>query len=233
MSSRVRASISSSHCSVQPMCSVPRPRWLCVATGTASRIRSISSSSKPSVCRRSRAEVGDELLRARACGDALGGDADQPAGAGLRADRRAVQRVQLLGLGAGDGGGLVLGEARLDRDLGAARALALADELRDVLGQRLGLERRLAEHDLADRLVDDLLEARHVRALLARPEIDHALEAGREQLLDAVVAQADHLLDAGHPDAREAELHRRCLGLDVGYEQRTRSYSRSWVIRVE
>ena len=34
-----RSSVSQS--SGQPMCSVPRPRWLCVATGTASKIRSI------------------------------------------------------------------------------------------------------------------------------------------------------------------------------------------------
>ena len=130
-------------------------------------------------------------------------------------DRRAVQRVQLLGLDAGHGGGLVLGEAGLDRDLGAARALALAHQLRDVLGQRLGLERRLAQHDLADRLVDHLLEARHVRALLVRAEIDDALEPRREQLLGAVLVEADHLLDAGHADAREAELRRSALRLDV------------------
>ena len=64
------------------------------------------------------------------------------------ADRAAVQRVQLLGLDPGDGCGLVLGEAGLDRHLGAAGALALAHELGDVLGQRLGAERRLAQHDL-------------------------------------------------------------------------------------
>ncbi len=39
----------------QPMCSVPSPRWLWVATGTASKMRSISSSSKPSSDSRSRA----------------------------------------------------------------------------------------------------------------------------------------------------------------------------------
>ena len=38
----------------QPMYSVPRPRWLWVATGTASKMRSISSSEKPSSCRRAR-----------------------------------------------------------------------------------------------------------------------------------------------------------------------------------
>ena len=71
--------------------------------------------------------------------------------------------------------------------------------------ERLDLERRLAEHDLADRLVDDLLEARHVRALLVGAELDDALEAGREQLLGAVLTEPDHLLDAGHADPGEAQ----------------------------
>ncbi len=127
--------------------------------------------------------AGDQLLRARAGGDPLGGDADQAAGAELGRDRDAVQRVELLRLDARDRGRLVLGEARLDADLGASGALARADELGDVLGERLGLERRVAQHDLADRLVDDLLKARHVRALLIGAEFDHALKARREQLL--------------------------------------------------
>ena len=54
MSTSHWASMSVSQLSGQPMCSVPRPRWLCVATGTCSKIRSISSSLKPSACRRSR-----------------------------------------------------------------------------------------------------------------------------------------------------------------------------------
>ena len=219
ISSSVAASISSSHSSVQPMCSVPRPRWLWVATGTASRICSISSASKPSALEPLTRGAGDELLSARARGHALGGDADQPARAELGATARAVQRVELLGLDARHRRRLVLGEPGLDVDLGAARALALADELRDVLGQGLGLERRFAEHDLADRLVDDLLEARHVRALLVRAEVDDALEAGREQLLGAVLAQPDHLFDAGHADPREAQRERRRLRLDVDQQR--------------
>ncbi len=127
----------------------------------------------------------------------------------LRGDRRAVERVDLLREDAGDGRRLVLRVARRDRHLGAARALALAHALGDVLGERLGLERRLAEDDLADRLVDDLLEARHVRALLVRAEVDEALELGGEQLLVAVLLDADDLLDAGHADAREAHVERR------------------------
>ena len=42
----------------------------------------------------------------------------------------------------------------------------LADALGDVGGELLGAK-RLAEDDLVDRLVDDLLEARHVDAGLA------------------------------------------------------------------
>ena len=45
--------MSVSQSSGQPMCSVPRPRWLWVATGTASKMRSISSSEKPSPASRS------------------------------------------------------------------------------------------------------------------------------------------------------------------------------------
>ncbi len=42
--------------------------------------------------------AGDELLRARACGNALRGHADQPASAELGARGRAMERVQLLGV---------------------------------------------------------------------------------------------------------------------------------------
>jgi len=118
----------------------------------------------------------------------------------------------------------VLGEPRSDRHLRAAGPLALADEPCDVLRQGLGLERRLAEHNLSDRLVDDLLEARHVRALLVGAELDDALEPRREQLhapvwtsvaARTVLAQPDHLLDPGHADLREAELERGRPCLDV------------------
>ena len=162
----------------------------------------------------------DELLRARAGGHALGGDADEPARAGRGRDRRAVQRVDLLREDPRDGRGLVLGIARGDGDLGALGALALAHELGDPLGERLGLERRLAEDDLADDLVDDLLEARHVRALLVAAEVDEALQARREELLGAVLAEADDLLDLGHADAREAHAQRGKLRLDVGAGER-------------
>ena len=92
----------------------------------------------------------------------------------------AVERVQLL-----------VSDARYaapacapgsgPRSLTSARRASWRDahELGDVLGECLGLERRLAEHDLADRLVDDLLEARHVRALLVGARARPRTRSGR------------------------------------------------------
>ena len=85
-----------------------------------------------------------------------------------------------------------------------------------MLRELLGLEAALAEDDLADRVVDDLLEARHVRALLLRAEVDEALELGVVELLGAGRADADDLLDVRHADARERHVDGRTPGLDVG-----------------
>jgi hypothetical protein len=162
-------------------------------------MRAISSSEKPSSPSRSRALPGDELLRARAGGDAGGGDAHRPPRAVGRGRRRPVERVDLLRGDPAHGRGLVLGVAGGDVDLRALCALALADDLRDPLGQDLGAEHGRAEHHLADGVVDDLLEAAHVRALLARAEVDEAVQRRGEQVLAAVVvADADDLLHAGH-----------------------------------
>ena len=150
-----------------------------------------------------------ERLRARAGGHALRGHADQPLRAGLAGDGDPVQRVDLLGADAAVRRRLVLRVAGVEVDLGAARALAVAHLLGDVLRQRLGAERALAEDDLADRLVDDLLEARHVRALLARAEVDEAVELGVEQPFHAARVDADDLLDVGHAHARERDVQRR------------------------
>ena len=137
--------------------------------------------------------------------------ADHAPGPVLEGHGAAVQRVDLLRLDPRDRRRLVLRVARGDRDLRALGALALAHELGDVLGERLGAERRLAEHHLSDRLVDDLLEARHVRALLVVAEIHEALEPREEQL----VADAHDLLDAGDADAREPDGDRRRARLDI------------------
>ena len=101
--------------------------------------------------------------------------------------------------------------ARGDRHLRPLGALAFAYQLGYVLGQRLRTERRLSQHDLADRLVDDLLEARHVRALLRGAEVHVALQARVEQLL----ADADDLLDARYSYTRERNRDRRDARLNV------------------
>ena len=54
MRSSVCASMPSVQLSGQPTCRRPMPRWLCVATGTSLKMRSMSSSEKPSARRRSR-----------------------------------------------------------------------------------------------------------------------------------------------------------------------------------
>ena len=129
--------------------------------------------------------VGDEPLGARAGGHALRLDAGQGAGPALRGDGGAEQRVELLRGGAGGGGGDRLGIAGGDRHLGAHPVLALAHAAGDVGREHLRLE-GLAEHDLVDRLVEDLLEARHVDAGLLRVEVDEALELGVVELLVGV-----------------------------------------------
>ena len=73
----------------------------------------------------------------------------------------------------------------------------------------------LAEDDLADGVVDNLLEPAHVRTLLVRAEVDEAVQFRVEQLFSAVVGEADDLLDVGYTHAREGERERRSLALNV------------------
>ena len=100
ISSSTVASISSEQSSVRPICSVARPRWLWVATGTLARIRSICAVVEPLLGEALAGARGDELLGARAGGHAGRGDADGAAGAVLEGDRAPVQRVDLLRLHA-------------------------------------------------------------------------------------------------------------------------------------
>ena len=167
--------------------------------------------------------VGDQLLGARAGGHALRLDADEPPHAALRRDGGADQRVQLLRREPGHGRLLVLGVARPDRDLGAQAALALAHALGDVRRQSLRLQ-RLADHDRVDGLVHDLLETRHVHSGLERVEVHVALERRVVELLVAVRADPEDLLDARDADAREAHAGRRPARLHVGFSLRKRHF---------
>ena len=90
----------------------------------------------------------------------------------------ADQRDHLLRRQAGDRRAPAHRPAGGDPHLGAQRRLALDDVPRDHLCDLLD-DPRLAEHGVADRLVEDLGEARHVDALLAAGEVDGALDRRR------------------------------------------------------
>ena len=160
--------------------------------------------------------TGDELLRTRTGGHPSGGDPDQPTSAARGGHRTPVERVDLLRAYPRDRRWLVLGVARRDRHLGALGLLTITHQLGDLLGERLGPEGRLFEDYLADRFVDDLLEARHVRPLLMGAKVYEAVEPREKQL----VANTDHLLHAGDAGARESKRHRRPAGLDVARQAR-------------
>ena len=83
-----------------------------------------------------------------------------------------------------------------------------------MLGQALDQE-RLADHHLLDRLGEELREAGHVHALLARVEIDRAVDVRRDQLLASAVADPDRFLHAADASAREPEGHLGRRGLEV------------------
>src|SRR5919199_483172 len=93
-----------------PTYSVPRPRWLCVARGTSSRMRSTSPSANPASSSRA---------------------------------------------------------AALSRTMPCAHA---ADEVRCDVPREVLDEERLPDHDLLDRLREQLGEPRHVDALLRGAE---------------------------------------------------------------
>ena len=77
---------------------------------------------------------------------------------------------------------------------------------------------RLAEHGIADRLVEQLGKPRHVHALLLPREVDGALDVGGDLLLDAPVADPDRFARAHHACAREPEPYLGLRGLEVVVE---------------
>ena len=150
----------------------------------------------------------DEPLRAGAGVDSRRLDADDPASCPLRGGREPDQRNELLGPETGHGRPpleRILGD---DLDLGAQRALAF-DDLRGDAGGELLDQERFLDHDLLDRLLEQLREARHVHALLRRIEIDGAIDVRGDQLLVLAIADPDRLADAADAGAREPNLHVR------------------------
>ena len=76
---------------------------------------------------------------------------------------------------------------------------------RDVVGELLD-EKCLADHDLLDRLLEQLREAGHVDALLGRIQIDRALDLGGDEPLDLAPAEPDRLAETAHTGARQPDL---------------------------
>jgi hypothetical protein len=70
----------------------------------------------------------------------------------------------------------------------------------DVLREFLD-EERLADHDLVDRLLEQLREPGHVDALLRGVEVDSAVDLSGDQLLRVAPAEPDRLVHAGHAGA--------------------------------
>jgi hypothetical protein len=94
--------------------------------------------------------------------------------------------------------------------------LPLPDPPRDLLGQPFGAHSRVAENEVAHRVVDDLLEARHVHAPPRGAELDETLEPGREQLRRAPIdADVDDFLYPREPDPRQRHADGRQRRLDV------------------
>ncbi len=146
-----------------------------------------------------------EPLRTRAGIDAPGLDADDAAHPVLRCVRDADQHRDLLRREARHRCSARERVLRFDPDLGTQRRLPVDDVPRDVLRERLD-EEGLADHDLVDRLAEDLGEARHMNALLGRVQVDRARDLGGEGLLVAFVPDADRLLDAGDPGPGQPQL---------------------------
>ena len=169
------------------------------------------------VCKPLRRAAGDEPLRAGAGVDPGRLDADHAPGAVLGRSRDADQRHHLLRRQAGHRRRAPHRPARRDPNLGPDRALALDDVPRDHLRDLLH-DPRLAEHDVTDRLVEHLGEARHVDALLPPREVDRALDLGGHHRLGVASADPNRLLHSGHAGARERELDGRRGRLHVRHE---------------
>ena len=197
-----------------PTSSVPWPRWLCVASGTSSRMRSTSPSAKPASSRRSAAAP-----RTSPCahGQALMPHASTPTTRRTRAgDAAAIPISVAISWVGRPVTGVRRSSGYWARICTSARRASCRRTMcaRDVLGERLD-EERLADHDLVDRLAEDLGKARHVNALLGRVEVDGAGDLRGERLLAPFVADPDRLLDSGHAGAGQADAHLGRRGLEV------------------
>src|SRR5919198_3479357 len=145
-----------------------------------------------------------ETLCARACVDARRLDADEPSRPALRGGGDPDQRDHFLRRELRHGRAPLERITSRDVHLGAPRALPLDYVPRDVLRELLD-EERLADHDLLDRLLEQLRKARHVDALLRRIEVDGAVDLRRDEPLDPTPPQPDRLVEAADAGARQPQ----------------------------
>src|SRR4051812_8164032 len=75
--------------------------------------------------------------------------------------------------------------------------------------------RRALQPARLDRLLEELGEAGHVHALLARVEVDGAVDRRGHELLAVPVADPDRLLDPAHTGAGQGEPHLRLGRLEI------------------
>ena len=147
-------------------------------------------------------------LRARARVDPGSLDADHAPHPLLRRRGDADQLRDLLSRQAGHRRTPLDRILGLDPHLGPDRLLAVDDVGRDV--RREGLdEERLADHDLVDRLAEELREAAHVHAFLGGIEVDRqdlsaplgpgGRQRGRRGRLGHPALLVGHRQDASHP----------------------------------
>ena len=197
-----RCSPRGSRCS-----SVPRPRWLWVATGTCSKIRSICSSSKPSASRRSR---DASATRPWAHGQAVMPCAATPTS-------RRVPRS----LGDRDAVAACRAPASRSPRPGRACARGSGPRSRPRRGARPGARGRRSAMRWAScsaRNADSPRTTSPIASLTTSSKRDmcapfccgprstkHSSRA-QKRLLAVLAAEADHLLDAG--DARRARARR-------------------------
>src|SRR5207247_3351750 len=114
--------------------------------------------------------LADEALGTRAGVDSRRLYADDPARPGLRGRCDTEQRDHLLRRQPGHRRLSLERVTRRDPHLRSQCALALDDVGRDVLREALD-QKRLTDHHLLDRLLEQLREARHVDALARGSEV--------------------------------------------------------------
>ena len=192
---------------------------LVVRSGTSSRMRATSASSKPASPSRSAAwsrtspcAQGHALILIASTPTILR-DAERDAAARPTSVTSSCVRSPVRGraLDRVTGG---------DLHLCAQRILALDDVAGDVLGQPLD-EEHLADHELVDGFFEQLREARHVHALARRVEVDEAVDLGGDEASRPPCCIWTAFCTPVTP-AREPELNLRDGGLHVNRARRPR-----------